>query len=182
VKHVLPVVFALSLAACGAREPIKSDWERQNEDKLSRDQAETEVVTQFPAFPQKANLLEFRFNGAGEFGFFVDQTSLSVTSDGVVRYVLVARSPSGVENVSYEGLRCASFELRRYAVGQSDATWRGSPGSWRPVERRWHRVLHREYFCPQAVPLNSSAESVRTLESGGHPFSRGFGADPYRTR
>ena len=182
MKDALPAVLALLLAACGAREAAKSDWELQNEDKLRRNQPETEVVEKFPAFPQKANLLEFPVIGAGDFGFFVDKASLSVGSDGVVRYVLIARSASGVENVSYEGLRCASFELRRYAVGQPDATWRGSPGSWQPVERRWHRVLHREYFCPQNVPLGSSAEGVRALESGGHPFFRGFGADPYRTR
>ena len=182
MNHALPVVFALSLAACGAREPIKSDWERQNEDKLSRDQAETEVVTQFPAFPQKANLLEFSVGGVGEFGFFVDQTSLSVTSDGVVRYVLVARSPSGVENVSYEGLRCASVEFRRYAFGRPDATWHASPGPWQSLSRRWHQVLHRDYFCLQNVPLPSAAEGVQALQQGGYPYSGANSGDPYRTR
>jgi hypothetical protein len=182
VKRALQVVFALLLAACGGREPIKSDWERQNEDKLSRDQAETEVVTQVPAFPQKANLLEFQVDGAGDFGFFVDKASLSVSSDGVVRYVLVARSPSGVENVSYEGLRCASVEFRRYALGRPDATWRASPGQWQPLTRRWHQVLHREFFCPQNVPLPTAAEGVRALELGGLPYSGGFSADPYRAR
>ena len=182
MKHALRLVFALSLAACGAREPIKSDWERQNEDKLSRDQGEAEVVTQFPAFPRKANLLEFRFNGAGDFGFFVDQTSLSVTSDGVVRYVLVARSPSGVENVSYEGLRCASAEFRRYAFGRPDAAWRASPGPLQPLARPWHQVLHREFFCPHNVPLRTAEDGVRSLEEGGHPLFRGFSTDSYRSR
>ena len=174
--------LALLVAACGAREVEKSDWERNNEARLSRDRAETEVITQFPVFPRKANLFEFPVGGGGDFSFFVDKTSLSVGNDGVVRYVLVARSPSGVDNVSYEGLRCASAEIRRYAIGQPDATWHGSAGAWQPISLRWHGVLHREYFCPQNVPLNTAAEGVRALESGGHPFSRGFSADPYRSR
>jgi len=183
MKRALPGLVAVLLAAaCGGREPMKSDWERQNEDRLSRDQGEAELVTQFPAFPQKANLLEFRFNGAGDFGFFVDQTSLSVTGDGVVRYVLVARSPSGVENVSYEGLRCASVEFRRYAFGRPDATWRASPSPWRPLTQLWHQVLHREYFCLQNVPLPSAAEGVNALRQGGYPYSGSNSVDPYRTR
>ena len=173
MKDALPAVLALLLAACGAREVAKSDWELQNEDKLRRNQAETEVVEKFPAFPQKANLLEFPVIGAGDFGFFIDKASLSVGSDGVVRYVLVARSPSGVENVSYEGLRCARVEFRRYALGRPDATWRPSPSPWRPLTQLWHQVLHREYFCLQNVPLPTAAEGVRALQQGG---------DPYRTR
>ncbi len=182
MKRALPVVFVLLLAGCGGGEAARSDWERRNEEKLNRDRTETEVVTQFPAFPQKANLLEFPVSAVGDFGFFIDKTSLSVSSDGVVRYALVARSPSGVETVSYEGLRCAGVEFRRFAVGQPDATWRGSSSPWQPLARPWHQVLHREYFCPQSVPLRTAAEGVRALESGGHPFSRGFSADPYRAR
>jgi hypothetical protein len=100
----------------------------------------------------------------------------------VVRYVLVARSPSGVENVSYEGLRCAGVEFRRYAFGRPDATWHASPGPWQPLSRPWHQVLHRDYFCLQNVPLPSAAEGVQALQQGGYPFSGASSGDPYRTR
>lgn len=37
-------------------------------------------------------------------------------SDGIVRYVLVARSSAGTESVSFEGMRCATREVRIYAA------------------------------------------------------------------
>jgi hypothetical protein len=160
----------------------KSDWEQQNEARLNRENPELEQVSRFPAFPHRENLIEVEVPGAGGFGFFVDRLSLGVGDDGVVRYVLVARSPNGNENVSYEGLRCASGELRRYAVGQPDATWRASASPWQPLARPWHWVLHREFFCPQGVPPRTAAEGVRALEQGGHPFSKGFSAEPFRPR
>lgn len=61
-----------------------------------------------------------------EFRFFVDAATLSVSDDGIVRYVLVARSPGGVDNVSLEGMRCATSEVRIYALGR-DGAWVGRP-------------------------------------------------------
>jgi hypothetical protein len=182
VKRALPVVFALSLAACGGGEAVKSDWERQNEARLGRENSELEVVSRFPAFPRRENLIEFKVLDANGFGFFVDRSSLAVGDDGVVRYVLVARSPSGVENVSYEGLRCPSAEFRRYALGRPDATWRASPSPLESITRPWHQVLHREFFCPHNIPLRTAAEGVRALEEGGHPLYKSFSTDSYRAR
>jgi len=176
------VLLALLAAACGPRTVPPSDWEIANESNLRREQAAAEVVTQFPAYPRNSNLLEFSVGASGEFRFFVDKSSLSVGGDGIVRYVLVARSSSGVDNVSYEGLRCESAEVRRYAAGEKDATWRASTGTWQPIALRWNRVLHREYFCPQNIAIRRADEGVRALEAGGHPFSRGFAAEPNRPR
>jgi len=158
----------------------KSDWERQNEARLGRENSESEVVTRFPAFPRRENLIKFEVPSEGGFAFFVDRTSIGVGEDEVVRYVLVARSPNGNQNVSFEGLRCASGELRRYAVGQPDATWHASSSPWQPLARPWHLVLHQEFFCPQSVPPRTAAEAVRALQQGGHPFWKGFDADSLR--
>jgi hypothetical protein len=166
------------LAACGGREITQSDWERQNQGKLGRDEAEKEVVIRLPDFPRKANLIEFAVGKESDFAFFVDKSTLSVASDGLVRYVMLARSPSGVENVSYEGLRCESAEVRRFALGRPDGTWHASPGPLQPVRQPWHEVLFKEYFCSQKVPIRNAAEGVRALEQGGHPAHRGFAAEP----
>ena len=116
--------------------------------------------------------------GSGGFHFFVDGATLSVGKDGVVRYVLVARSPDGVHNVSYEGIRCATAEHRTYAFGRPDGSWSASRAGWRqldaPSAQRRHTTLYREYFCPQNEPIRDAAEGVRALEQGGHPFSKGF--------
>ena len=171
----------LLLAACGGRDGQLSDWERENQDRLAREAVDKETVNRFPALPQPKDLMEFGVDGASSFRFYVDRASLSVAEGGVVRYTLVARSAGGVENISYEGARCPTGEHRIYAVASGGA-WRASPGGWKPLAQRWDAVLHREYFCPQSVPIRNVAEGVRALQDGGHPFSRGFSADPYRSR
>jgi len=153
----------LLLAGCGSSPQGQSDWERQN----LKEREWTEDLAAPPAYPRTGALLEFFVSARSEFRFFIDGASISPGADGVVRYVLVARSPAGVENVSYEGIRCATGEYRRYAVGRADASWSGRPGAWRPIEggglQPWHRVLQREYFCPQSVPIRDAAEGVRAL-------------------
>ena len=152
----------LLLAGCSSTQ-LQSDWERQN----IRQQEWKEDLSVPPAYPRKDALLEFFVSARSDFRFFVDGASINPDQDGVVRYVLVARSPAGVENVSYEGIRCATSEYRRYAVGRADASWGSQPGAWRPIEggglQPWHRVLQREYFCPLGVPIRDAAEGVRAL-------------------
>lgn len=158
----------VALAACGGPAP-KSDWEREHEQQL----APSEIAVSLPALPKERDLIEFFVAATSEFRFFVDANSVSVGSDGVVRYTLVARSPAGVENVSYEGMRCASSELRVYALGRGRA-WSVTRSEWRAMEPRtmqaWHRALYREYFCPHREPIASRQQAVYSLRRGGHPL------------
>jgi hypothetical protein len=129
------------------------------------------------SFPRR----RFFVAATSEFRFFVDAASLSVGSDGIVRYVLVARSPSGLENVSFEGMRCETNEVRIYALGR-DGSWVGRPTDWRPIQprsvSRWHNELFRNYFCPQREPIVSAREGVLALRQGGHPLTKGLSQDP----
>jgi len=131
-----------------------------------------------PPFPEARHLIAFEVGAAGDFRYFVDAASLSV-SGGVVRYTLVARSPSAVENVMHEAIRCSSGDYRIHAVGR-DGRWAGREGDWRPIPgagaQPWRSTLQREYFCPQNEPIRSAAEGVRALREGGHPFAKGFGS------
>ena len=165
------LVIVLLLAACSTPAPM-SDWEREN--MVKQAPSDDNVVP--PPFPSSAELIEFSMADAGGFRFFVDGGTLSVDKDGVVRYVLVAQSPNGAQNVSYEGLRCAAVEHRVYATGQSDRTWAPARTTWQPLRnaRRWQIALYREYFCPQKLPIRNADEGVRALQAGGHPFSKGF--------
>jgi hypothetical protein len=65
-----------------------------------------------PAFPDDAALIEFRPRGHSKNRFYVDRNSVSLGADWVVRYTAVIKSPSGVANVSYEGLRCKTSSTR----------------------------------------------------------------------
>ncbi|TAK45857.1 MAG: hypothetical protein EPO29_00885 [Betaproteobacteria bacterium] len=171
LRPVAGAALAATLAAV-LQQPLlaqpKSDWELAQEE---RDWREGEFA--LPAYPKPADLVPLEVGAATDFRFFVDATSLSVGRDGVVRYTLVARSRSGAENVSFEGIRCKSGRVRAYAFGQGGARWsaRGTP--WRAIEpggaQRWHFILWREYFCPHAIAIRDVAEGVDALRRGGHP-------------
>ena len=173
----------LALAACGQPHGPKSEWERKHEDRLPP--PPPEEAAPLPPYPQRSQLIEFFVAATTEFTFFIDATSLGVGAGGVVRYVLVARSASGVENVSFEGMRCATSEVRLYAVGR-DGRWSGKPGEWRTIAprsvQRWHNALYREYFCPQKEPILGAQEGIDALRRGGHPLSKGFSGDEPRGR
>lgn len=159
-------LFLLALAACGRAGP-QSDWERKHEVRLPSEEA-----APLPPYPQRSQLIEFFVAASSEFRFFIDAASLSVGADGVVRYILVARSPAGVENISFEGMRCATSEVRLYAVGR-DGSWAGKPGEWREIAprsvQRWHNALYREYFCPHKQPIGSASEAIEALRRGDRP-------------
>jgi hypothetical protein len=173
LRKIALLGIAALLAACSSSTAnFKSDWERQNEGRLARDEGGSgSPVENLPPFPRGENLAEIFVSAASDFRFFVDRTSLSVSKDRIVRYVLVARSPSGVDNVTYEGINCREAEYRIYAVGRSDGSWASRPGEWRPITRqsvqRWHNALHGEYFCPNGIAIEDAAEGARALQRGG---------------
>lgn len=169
------LVLAAALAGC-AQGPT-SDWERQQEGRLAPEAA---ALPPNPPYPRRADLIEFEVAATSAFRFFVDAASLTVGADGVVYYVLVARSDAGAENVSFEGMRCASGEVRIYAIGHQ-GRWGGKPGEWRAIRpRSWHNALYREYFCPQKQPIASARDGIDALQRGGHPLATGVSEDQQR--
>lgn len=177
MRALASVALCLALVACAADTPDQSDWER--EQQL---QSWQEDRVALPPYPKNENLVEFQVDAGPDFHFLVDAASLSVGSDGVVRYVLVARSPEGVQNDSFEGLRCRDGEYKIYATGRKDRTWaKTREPRWRPVEQSagsWHRTLAYDYFCPQRSPIRSAAEGVDALRRGGNPRATELRQDP----
>ncbi|MBI3284080.1 MAG: CNP1-like family protein [Burkholderiales bacterium] len=134
------LLAALTLApaaqAAVAEEEAEKEWQ--------------EVALQLPEAPEPGHLLPFYDSGSQAFA--LDSKSLSVAADGTVRYTLVATSRSGVKNVSYEALRCQSYERKLYAFGRSDGGWsRSRRALWEPISardaNRQHSVLYSDYFC-----------------------------------
>lgn len=164
---------ALLGAACSTDDSrLRSDWERENEGSLAKAQAASTDVP-MPSAPREADLVEFDAGAGGrDFRFFVDRRSISVTDQGIVRYSLVARSPSGVRNVTYEALSCREREVLVHATARPDGTWSAAHPMWRPVARPWHRALLRDYFCPKGLPIVSAEEGVVALAQGGHALAR----------
>jgi hypothetical protein len=167
---------ALLLAACSggrADKDKKSDWEIKNERFLS--EAAPDAVPPLPPYPKNEDLLPFFVSSASDFKFFVDRRSISV-KDGQVLYTMVARSPNGVDNISYEALNCKEREVRSYARGASGGTWITRPTPWRKIDSRGRDLaqyaLHWEYLCPNNIAVYNAAEGVSALEKGGHAWSK----------
>ena len=126
-----------------------------------------EAEARLPVPPQTADLVEFFVSHSSPNRFYVDLTSLQIGADSVVRYVLVVETPSGVRNVSFEGLRCQTGERKLYATGRADGTWADvySPrwiGIANNSYNRHHMALARDYFCEQVVPVRD----VQTMRDG----------------
>jgi len=127
-----------------------------------------------PEYPKAENYLPLEVSETTSFSFFVDAKSISVGSDGVVRYSLIAKSPDGALNISHEGIRCSGREFRVYAFGRSDNTWSESRVSrWQPIpsdtRNAQRSVLYREFLCPLGSIIQAPEEGVQALRRGGHP-------------
>lgn len=82
----------------------------------------------------------------------IDRKSLSVGKDRTVRYTVVLRSGSGVDNVFYEGVRCSGKEYRRFAYGSGRKFRVLQDSDWKHYRdtgpERYRSVLTSDYFCP----------------------------------
>lgn len=134
-------------------------------------QAEAEVLP--PAFPKSENLIPFSVSAPTRNQFFIDSESLAVDNDDLIRYTLIITSPSGVQNVFFEAMRCSTGERRLYATGRADDTWAASRNSqWMKIREnslnRHHAALYLEYFCPVGVVIENVDNLRRALRRGGH--------------
>ena len=102
--------------------------------------------------------------------FGIDPATLAITKDGIVRYVVVARNAGGSINAMYEGIRCATGEVKTYARASGTGTWS------MVVEPRWRDftdnlpskhagVFARQAACEgRAAAASTTRDIVRALE------------------
>lgn len=129
-----------------------------------------------PSFPKPENLREFYVGPVTTNNYFIDASTLSVGSDGIVRYVLVVRTSGGATNVSFEGINCKELTWKHYATGRSDGAWaksRAARSEWRSFENhsvnRYHAALSRDFFCPAGTAISTADEGRNALRLGKHP-------------
>jgi hypothetical protein len=125
-----------------------------------------------PAAPKNENLVEFYVGAATTNHFSIDATTLTVGTDGIVRYTLVVTTAGGATNTTFEGMRCSSGEYRIYASGRADGSWVKSRSElWRPIENkpvnRHHAALKLEFFCPDGI-AGSSDQTRAALRRGNN--------------
>ncbi|MES2910401.1 MAG: CNP1-like family protein [Pseudomonadota bacterium] len=124
-----------------------------------------------PAY-DASKLLNFKVSGGQSLVYGVDPASITINkSDSVVRYVMVATSATGARNVMYEGLHCATGEVKIYA--------RQFAGKWEPIANpKWQSVFgempskHAFTFarmgaCDGAAPASSVTDLVAKVKTHG---------------
>lgn len=133
-----------------------------------------EQEVSLPELPKNETWFAFDARTLSAHRFFVDLASLSVGSDGVVRYVVLLETQGGTRNIRFEGMRCATREWRLYATARRDGTWVKSRNeSWERLRDgasgRYRVTLFADYFCPGGVIARDAREVESALRNGGHP-------------
>ena len=154
---------ALFVVAAGCAQPDRFS------DELDGKSWEAQKAL-LPAYPKEENLVSIYVGRALPFSFSVDRASVTVGRDGVVRYTLVARSSSGATNVSYEGIRCETYERRVYGFGRSDGTWSPARSSqWTPIDRLSTSPatsLADDLFCSERGGVRTTEDALQALARG----------------
>jgi hypothetical protein len=153
----VPLAFALSASAQSFDEDFddaKKPWQ--------------EIAIQLPPPPAKENLIRFDAGPTATQVFELDANSLTVGTDGVIRYTLVTSSSAGAENVSYEGIRCQSFEKKLYAFGRSDGSWgRSRRDKWERIQtgkaNGQHASLAQDYFCENLTIAGNAQDMLERM-------------------
>ncbi|MDT7928912.1 CNP1-like family protein [Tepidimonas sp.] len=154
----------VGLAACsGAAAQWLSD--------VHRDWREADTPPPPPL--RTEGLVPFEVSVASQLRFGVDPASVTLGPDGVIRYVIVAQNASGALNAWYEGLRCASAQVKTYAHWNPGppAEWRTNPGAeWRNLGGEFASrpavALARGGFCDGTTPNGRPADMLRALRHG----------------
>ena len=174
------LAWLLYLIPCAAQAVDLSDssWGKFEYDFEEKPWVELEA--QLPPAPKEENLLPFYASSATDNRFFVDSASVTVSADGVVRYILAIKSSANVMNISFEGMRCSSVEVKRYAFGRANGDWgKARNARWEPVTykdaNRHHYMLFTDFFCPHGIVVKTAAEAINAIKRGEHPESKGIG-------
>lgn len=148
--------LALVALSASAQIVIDPDWK------------ETEVPPP-PSF-NKDKLIPIEMPRFVSLRFGVDPATLAITPEGIVRYVVVAVSATGSTNAMYEGIRCATGEVKTYARYMSNGQWSSvQDPQWQGLNdnlpSRHALALARQGVCiGRSAAANSIAEIVEGLK------------------
>jgi hypothetical protein len=158
------------LAGCGSAKPTNKDDSAFVYLMDRKPNWVENKVDTLPPLPQNTDLLEFNVSENTPLSFFVDKNSLSVGTDGVIRYTVVVKSPAGARNVNYEGIRCDNYNWRLYASINEDQTdWdRTVENDFQRIENgelnAYHAALYQDYFCANKLPTGSAKEILQNIK------------------
>jgi hypothetical protein len=151
-----PGVMVCSMVAQAAMPELDPDWK------------EAEAPTP-PSF-SSTQLLPVEMPNYVSLTFGVDPATLTITSDGIVRYVMVAVNASGSVNAMFEGIRCATGEVKTYARSNATRVWTNvKDPQWRNLTdnlpSKHALALARQGACDgRSTPASSTADIIKALK------------------
>ena len=117
----------------------------------------TESQVNPPASFSVDKLQTFELGHTSSLTYGIDPNALTVGPDGVVRYVLVARSERGALNVLYQGLRCQTAEVKTYGRWDNRSSWNTD------AKDGWQRLMPKGFTQPSLVLARSGVCDGRTV-------------------
>jgi hypothetical protein len=138
---ILAVLALVPVAMAMAKDDTDNPW--QSDDLTPAEIAEPEEAEKpwqeqellLPPFPRAQDLIPVRADMADPgYNYYIDVNSVSLSADEVLRYTVVIQSPRGASNIVYEGIRCATEEIKTLAYGTRDGRFQ------RMADPRWTYV------------------------------------------
>lgn len=124
------------LRAFGLDDCYRDINDRTSCDTYQEQWKETNVV--IPAVPKDSDFTILAVTEADErYHYYLARNSITRGQDGVMRYTVAVVSGSGVRNIFYEGLRCATDESKTYAYATERGAFR------RSLKSRWHPLANK---------------------------------------
>jgi hypothetical protein len=179
MRRTLPFLLSLCCLTAQAAEDTLIWGENSNWNQFEHEFEDTakwqELQHQLPPYPRQENFIPIPLGARSSNQFFVDYASVSAGQDGVVRYSVVIRSPSGAETISFEGMRCKTGERKLYAFGHGDGKgggqWsRNRYAKWEAIQTRSLNDFRGELFYHYFCTVEGAAQLPdiqRNLKSGG---------------
>lgn len=122
-----------------------------------------------PAF-EISRLIPFDVSASSSLRYGVDPATISLGSDGIVRYVMVAQSATGALNALYEGIKCNTGEFKTYGRYNPAGGWnRVDSPEWKSLwatEVSKHTLrFARQGGCAGNAPPTTVEQMVRDLKN-----------------
>ena len=151
------ICTTLLLMAAGAA--YAENW-MINPNVVDDDKPWEEQQFTIPDYPTDPQWLEFHVGNTYRNTAYIDGKSAQIGKDAAVRLIVRIVSPSGAENLSYEGLLCKDKQINIYAYGDTyNKRWiTASRRAWRniPTDDLMHQSLLK-LVCKDSTPRSDEA-------------------------
>jgi hypothetical protein len=129
-----------------------------------------ELGSELPPWPERNRLIEVDIDSTGRgYRLYIDPQSVTTGKDRVVRFTSVMVPPSGIWNVTYEGLHCGKQTHRRFAYGMNERWYELPNSAWSRLARgginQYRSFLYNYFMCNPAGPHKDADDIVRSLRS-----------------